>query len=114
MDVGTISHFGSLDEVRAAGATFALASSSGEAENGQVADKENATAATVAEDDEEEEELNWAIEQVSTLEPYEFYSKCTSVARSFCLIGLITLGSAFGIFVMAYPSRSWHPYFHPS
>ncbi|KAJ7215431.1 P-loop containing nucleoside triphosphate hydrolase protein [Mycena pura] len=104
MDVGTISHFGSLDEVRAAGATFALASFSGEAENGQVADKENATAATVVEDDEEEEELNWAIEQVSTLDPYEFYSKCTGVARSFSLIGLITLGSGFGIFVMAYPS----------
>ncbi|KAJ7224728.1 P-loop containing nucleoside triphosphate hydrolase protein [Mycena haematopus] len=105
MDVGTITHFGSFPEVRDAGATFALASAGGKAdsENGQVAVKEGATAATVV-DEEADEELNWVIEQASRLGAYAFYIKCTGVIRACGMFTLITIWSGIGLFVTAYLS----------
>ncbi|KAJ7869699.1 P-loop containing nucleoside triphosphate hydrolase protein [Mycena olivaceomarginata] len=105
MDAGTITHFGSFEEVREAGATFALASAMGEAdtEKGAVAVKEGATAATVV-DEEEDEELNWASEQTSRRAAYAFYIKCTGVIRACGLFALITIWSAIGIFATAYLS----------
>ncbi|KAF7360909.1 hypothetical protein MSAN_01120800 [Mycena sanguinolenta] len=105
MDAGTITHFGSFEEVRDAGATFALASANGETdvESGRVAVKEGATAATVV-DEEVDEELNWAHEQVSRMGAYAFYMKCTGVVRASGLFALITIWSGIGIFVTAYLS----------
>jgi hypothetical protein len=110
MDAGTITHFGSFEEVREAGATFALASAMGEAdaEKGAVAVKEGATAATVV-DEEEDEELNWASEQTSRRAAYAFYIQCTGVIRACGLFALITIWSAIGIFATAYLSSARLP-----
>ncbi|KAF7360011.1 hypothetical protein MVEN_00728700 [Mycena venus] len=105
MDAGTITHFGSFEEVRDAGATLALASAATEADsgNGQALAKESATAAMVV-DDEEDEELNWVIEQSSRMGAYAFYIKCTGVVRACSMFALITVWSGFGVFVTAYLS----------
>ncbi|KAJ6524323.1 P-loop containing nucleoside triphosphate hydrolase protein [Mycena capillaripes] len=103
MDAGKMTHFGSFDEVRDAGATFALASAAGEAGTAHVLGKEIAIAATVV-DEEEEEELNWSIEQSSRMGAYAFYIKCTGVWRACGLFALITVWSATGIFSTAYLS----------
>jgi ABC-type sulfate/molybdate transport systems ATPase subunit len=108
MDTGRITHFGSFEEARDAGAMFALASAAGEADagNGQALAKENATAAIVV-DDEEDEELNWVIEQSSRMSAYAFYIKCTGVVRACSMFALITVWSGFGVFVTAYLSSAW-------
>ncbi|KAJ7216700.1 P-loop containing nucleoside triphosphate hydrolase protein [Mycena rebaudengoi] len=105
MDTGRITHFGSFEEVRDAGATFALASAAAEADagNGQALAKESATAAIVV-DDEEDEELNWVIEQSSRMGAYAFYIKCTGVVRACSMFALITVWSGFSVFVTAYLS----------
>ncbi|KAJ7164480.1 hypothetical protein C8R46DRAFT_313109 [Mycena filopes] len=104
MDAGTITHFGSFEEVRAAGATFALASTTGDAgHGGQVAAKEGGTAATVT-DEELDEELNWNIEQSSRNGAYAFYIKCTGVFAFSVFITLIVLWSSAGVFSTAYLS----------
>ncbi|KAJ7364754.1 P-loop containing nucleoside triphosphate hydrolase protein [Mycena albidolilacea] len=104
MDAGMITHFGSFEEVREAGAAFALASSTGETDTDKVvAVKESATAATVV-DEEEDEELNWVNEQASRRGAYNFYLKCTGVLQSCGLFGLITIWSGLGIFATGYLS----------
>ncbi|KAJ7924025.1 P-loop containing nucleoside triphosphate hydrolase protein [Mycena leptocephala] len=104
MDVGKITHFGSFEQVRDAGATFAL-TSAGElaAKNGQVVAKEAATATTVV-DEENDEELNWTREQASRRSAYAFYMKCTGVLRACGLLLLITIWSGTQIFAMVYLS----------
>ncbi|KAF7344066.1 p-loop containing nucleoside triphosphate hydrolase protein [Mycena venus] len=103
MDAGTITHFGSFEEVRDAGATFPLASIAGEAAHGQVLVKEDATAATVV-DEEQNEELKWAHEQTSRRSAYAFYIKCTGVAMACGLFALIAVWSGLGVFSMVYLS----------
>ncbi|KAJ7164516.1 P-loop containing nucleoside triphosphate hydrolase protein [Mycena filopes] len=105
MDAGTITHFGSFEEVRAAGATFALASTTGDAGHGQgqVSAKEGGTAATVT-DEELDEELNWNIEQSSRNGAYVFYIKSTGVFAFSVFIMLIVLWSSAGVFSTAYLS----------
>ncbi|KAJ6527171.1 P-loop containing nucleoside triphosphate hydrolase protein [Mycena capillaripes] len=103
MDAGKITHFGSFEEVRDAGATFALASTAGKASTAHMVGKESATAATVV-DEEEDEELTWTIEQSSRRGAYAFYMKCTGVWRACGLFALITLWSGMGIFATGYLS----------
>jgi ABC-type sugar transport system ATPase subunit len=104
MDAGKITHFGSFEQVRDAGATFAL-TSAGElaAKNGQVVAKKAATAPTVV-DEEKDEELNWTREQASRWSAYAFYTKCTGVLRASGLLLLITIWSGTQIFAMVYLS----------
>ncbi|KAF7339150.1 hypothetical protein MVEN_01992000 [Mycena venus] len=104
MNAGKITHFGSFEQVRDAGATFAL-TSAGElaAQNGQVVAKEAATAPTVV-DEEKDEELNWTREQASRWSAYAFYMKCTGVLRVCGLLLLITIWSGTQIFAMVYLS----------
>ncbi|KAJ6612057.1 P-loop containing nucleoside triphosphate hydrolase protein [Mycena sp. CBHHK59/15] len=98
MDAGTITHFGSFEEVRDAGATFVLASiAEADAGNSQMAVIEGATAVTVV-DEEEDEELNWTKEQASRRGAYAFYMKCTGVVRSFGLFALVAVWSGIGVF----------------
>ncbi|KAJ6617219.1 P-loop containing nucleoside triphosphate hydrolase protein [Mycena sp. CBHHK59/15] len=99
-----ITHFGSFEQVRDAGATFAL-TSAGElaAKNAQVVAKEAATAPTVV-DEEKDEELNWTREQASRRSAYAFYMKCTGVLRACGLLLLITIWSGTQIFAMVYLS----------
>ncbi|KAK7017726.1 P-loop containing nucleoside triphosphate hydrolase protein [Favolaschia claudopus] len=104
MDAGTITHSGTFEEVRDAGAHFAMNTGNGEAEKAVVAAKEAVTAAAVVEDEEEEEELNWANEQTSRMAAYAFYIQCSGVVRTGILFAVIAAGSAAGIFVSAYPS----------
>ncbi|KAJ6522258.1 P-loop containing nucleoside triphosphate hydrolase protein [Mycena capillaripes] len=105
MDAGTIAHFGSFEEVRDAGATFALASTAGEANagNSQLAVKERATAADVV-DEEEDEELNWTLEQASRTGAYAFYIRCTGVFRATGMFALIAMWSGSAVFMTAYLS----------
>ncbi|KAJ7031461.1 P-loop containing nucleoside triphosphate hydrolase protein [Mycena alexandri] len=103
MDAGTITHFGSFEEVRDAGATFALAATTGNAGHGEVMTKESATAATIT-DEELDEELNWNIEQSSRNGAYAFYIKCTGVIRVGIFFTLIVIWSSIGIFSTAYLS----------
>ncbi|KAJ6527114.1 P-loop containing nucleoside triphosphate hydrolase protein [Mycena capillaripes] len=103
MDAGKITHFGTFEEVRDAGATFALASTAGEAGTAHVVGKETATAATVV-DEEEDEELTWTIEQSSRRGAYAFYMRCTGVWRACGLFALITLWSGMGILATGYLS----------
>ncbi|KAF7344045.1 hypothetical protein MVEN_01694000 [Mycena venus] len=98
MDAGTITHFGSFEEVRDAGATFALASiAEADAGNGQMAVTENSMAVAVV-DEEEDEELKWTKEQASRRGAYAFYMKCTGVVRSFGLFALVAVWSGVGVF----------------
>ncbi|KAF7338983.1 hypothetical protein MVEN_01974500 [Mycena venus] len=107
MDAGTITHFGSFEQVREAGATFASLASTAEAGigngNGQALAKEDATAATVV-DEEQDEELHWANEQTSRRGAYAFYIKCTGVARACGLFALIAVWGGISVFSMAYLS----------
>ncbi|KAJ7448600.1 P-loop containing nucleoside triphosphate hydrolase protein [Mycena galericulata] len=104
MDEGKITHFGSFEQVRDAGATFAL-TSAGElaAKSGQIVAKEAATAPTVV-DEEKDEELNWTREQTSRWSSYVFYVKCTGVLRVCGLLLLIIIWSGTQIFAMVYLS----------
>lgn len=104
MEAGKITHFGSFEEVRDAGAAFALASNAaGDAPHRQVAGNESATAATL-EDEEEDEELQWTNEQASRTGAYAFYIQCTGVVRTCGMFALITTWGGIGIFAMAYLS----------
>ncbi|KAF8145077.1 P-loop containing nucleoside triphosphate hydrolase protein [Mycena galopus ATCC 62051] len=107
MDAGTITHFGSFEEVRDAGAMFALASTVGAADAGnrniQLAVKESATAADVV-DEEEDQELNWTLEQASRTSAYGFYIRCTGVFRAAGMFALIAMWSGSAIFMTAYLS----------
>ncbi|KAJ7833676.1 P-loop containing nucleoside triphosphate hydrolase protein [Mycena leptocephala] len=105
MDAGKIAHFGSFEEVRDAGAAFALASGAAEADasRGQVGVKESVTAATV-DDEEEDEELQWTNERASRTGAYAFYIKCTGVVRTSSFFALITVWSGVGVFATVYLS----------
>jgi hypothetical protein len=111
MEAGTITHFGSFEEVRDAGAAFALASTAGEADagNSQLAVKETATAAEVV-DEEEDEELNWTLEQASRTGAYAFYIRCTGVFRATGMFALIAMWSGSAVFMTAYLSSMWLPH----
>lgn len=111
MDAGTITHFGSFEEVRDAGATFALASTAGETDagNSQLAVKDSATAVDVV-DEEEDEELNWTLEQASRTGAYAFYIRCTGVFRTTGMFALIAMWSGSAIFMTAYLSSMWLPH----
>ncbi|KAJ7139196.1 P-loop containing nucleoside triphosphate hydrolase protein [Mycena epipterygia] len=105
MDSGKITHFGSFEEVRDAGATFALASTAVETDAGksQVEVKQNASEATVVDEEKEEEEA-WTSEQASRRGAYAFYAKCTGYFQTVSLFALITVWSAVGLFATAYLS----------
>ncbi|KAJ6476003.1 P-loop containing nucleoside triphosphate hydrolase protein [Mycena vitilis] len=104
LDKGEMTHFGTFEEVRDAGATFALASPNGVSGAGHtVASKEAGTAATIV-DEEADAELTWTIEQSSRLGAYAFYIRMTGVLRACGLFALITLWSASGVFATAYLS----------
>ncbi|KAJ7110721.1 P-loop containing nucleoside triphosphate hydrolase protein [Mycena crocata] len=105
MDAGKLTHFGSFEEVRDAGATFALASSGGDAGagQGQVIAKEGATEATII-DEEKDEESNWVNEQESRLGAYAFYLKCTGVLHACALFALILVWNSVMLFSTAYLS----------
>ncbi|KAJ7747833.1 P-loop containing nucleoside triphosphate hydrolase protein [Mycena metata] len=103
MDSGTITHFGSFEEVRDAGATFALGSAAVDSSHGQIMTKETATAATVT-DEELDEELNWNIEQSSKSGAYTFYMKCTGLVWVALFFASIVVRSSIAIFSTAYLS----------
>ncbi|KAJ6528440.1 P-loop containing nucleoside triphosphate hydrolase protein [Mycena capillaripes] len=103
MEAGRITHFGSFEEVRDAGATFALASTEGEAGAAHVIGKESGTAATVV-DEEEDEELHWINEQSSRMGAYAFYIRCTGVIRACTMFAVITVWSSASLFATAYLS----------
>ncbi|KAJ7759637.1 P-loop containing nucleoside triphosphate hydrolase protein [Mycena metata] len=103
MEAGTVAHFGSFEDVRDAGATFALASSIGEAVHGDRITKEAATTATII-DEEQDEELNWNIEQASRNGAYAFYVKCTGVVRVGIFLAFVVMMTATMGFSMIYLS----------
>ncbi|KAF8171015.1 P-loop containing nucleoside triphosphate hydrolase protein [Mycena galopus ATCC 62051] len=105
MDAGMITHFGFFEEVRDAGATFALASTAEDidAANGGTVMKESATATFVV-DDEEDEDLQWANEQASRIGAYAFYIKCTGVARAAVMLVLIVIWSGSSVLATGYLS----------
>ncbi|KAJ7036384.1 P-loop containing nucleoside triphosphate hydrolase protein [Mycena alexandri] len=105
MNSGTITNFGSFAEVRDAGAMFALASTARDTDTSkrQVKDHENATEATVVDEENEEEEA-WGSEQRSRGGAYIFYAKCTGFFRTGCLLVIIAAESGVGIFSPAYLS----------
>ncbi|KAJ6596244.1 P-loop containing nucleoside triphosphate hydrolase protein [Mycena vulgaris] len=105
MDAGKITHFGSFEEVRDAGAMFALASTAVEADagKGQVAAKQNTTEATVVDEEKDEEEA-WNSEQASRRGAYTFYAKCTGFVQTGTLFVLITAWGGVSLFAMAYLS----------
>jgi ABC-type sulfate/molybdate transport systems ATPase subunit len=107
MDAGKITHFGSFEQVRDAGATFALASTEGDADAGknQVAEKQNATEAIVIDEEKDEEEA-WSAEQASRRGAYTFYAKCTGFLQTGTLFALIILWSGVGLFATAYLSSA--------
>ncbi|KAJ7717538.1 P-loop containing nucleoside triphosphate hydrolase protein [Mycena maculata] len=96
---GTITHFGSFEQVRDAGATFALASTA--ASGGQA----NSTEATIIDEEKEEEEA-WNSEQASRRGAYAFYVKCTGFFQTTSLLTLITVWSGIGLFSTAYLSSN--------
>ncbi|KAJ7751884.1 P-loop containing nucleoside triphosphate hydrolase protein [Mycena maculata] len=103
MDAGTITHFGSFEEVRDAGAAFALASTAADAGKGQVAAKQNSTEATVVDEEKEEEEA-WNSEQTSRRGAYAFYAQCTGFFQTTSVFALIAVWSGVGIFATVYLS----------
>ncbi|KAJ7653017.1 P-loop containing nucleoside triphosphate hydrolase protein [Mycena rosella] len=106
MDAGSITHFGSFEDVRDAGAQFALASTavdSDAAGKSEGTAKQNATEATVVDEEKEEEEA-WSAEQASRRGAYAFYAKCTGVLQTSTLLALITAWSSVGLFATAYLS----------
>ncbi|KAJ6537171.1 P-loop containing nucleoside triphosphate hydrolase protein [Mycena capillaripes] len=92
MSAGRIKHFGSFEEVRDAGATFALASNAGEAGAAYIINKESGTAATIV-DEEEDEEWHWINEQPSRMVAYALYFSLSCVA-----VGLAYVGYTLGTF----------------
>jgi hypothetical protein len=107
MDAGKITHFGSFEQVRDAGATFALASTAGDANTGknQIATKQNATEATVIDEEKDEEEA-WISEQASRSGAYTFYAKCTGFLHTGTVLTFITIWSGVGLFATAYLSSA--------
>ncbi|KAJ7653006.1 P-loop containing nucleoside triphosphate hydrolase protein [Mycena rosella] len=106
MDAGRITHFGSFEDVRDAGVQFALASTAVDADaagKSQGTAKQNATEATVVDEEKEEEEA-WSAEQASRRGAYAFYAKCTGVPQTSTLLALITAWSSVGLFATAYLS----------
>ncbi|KAJ7079446.1 P-loop containing nucleoside triphosphate hydrolase protein [Mycena belliarum] len=105
MDAGTITHFGTFEEVRDSGATFALASVAGAAGAGGHGGAATANAGeAVVVDEEKEEEEAWNAEQASRRGAYTFYAKCTGFARTGGLFALVTGWSGIGLFAPAYLS----------
>ncbi|KAJ7149444.1 P-loop containing nucleoside triphosphate hydrolase protein [Mycena crocata] len=105
MDAGKITHFGSFEEVRDAGATFALASVGGDTNAGadQVIAEQKATEVTIV-DEEEDEELKRTNKQASQLSAYTFYLKCTGVLHVCGFFALIVVWNGVTIFSTAYLS----------
>ncbi|KAJ7624899.1 P-loop containing nucleoside triphosphate hydrolase protein [Roridomyces roridus] len=87
MESGRVAHFGSFEQVRAAGATFALASLAVEAK-AQVMAEQNSTEATIVDEEKEEEEA-WSAEQISRRGAYLFYAKCAGYVQIAILGGFI-------------------------
>ncbi|KAJ7734086.1 P-loop containing nucleoside triphosphate hydrolase protein [Mycena metata] len=105
MASGTIIHFGSFAEVRDAGGAFALASPATDTDTSkqQVTVLDNATEATVVDEEKEEEEA-WVSDQTPRGSAYMFYAKCTGFFGTGCLLLIIAAESAVGIFSPAYLS----------
>ncbi|KAF7364178.1 hypothetical protein MSAN_01077100 [Mycena sanguinolenta] len=103
MDAGMISHFGSFEEVRDAGATFALATSETDAGSGGLAVKAGATA-VFSDNNDEDEEQQWVVEQSSRMGAYAFYIKCTGVIRAYGMFLLIAIWSGSAVLANAYLS----------
>ncbi|KAJ7454282.1 P-loop containing nucleoside triphosphate hydrolase protein [Mycena galericulata] len=106
MDAGKITHFGSFEDVRDAGATFALASTAVETGHGkaQAAEKQGSAEVTTVVDEEKEEEEAWNSEQASRRGAYAFYVKCTGFFQTGVLLTFITTWSGVGLFATAYLS----------
>ncbi|KAJ7505071.1 P-loop containing nucleoside triphosphate hydrolase protein [Mycena galericulata] len=103
MDAGRITHFGSFEQVRDAGATLALASTELNAGKSEATvKKQNTAEVTTVVDEEEEEEEAWSSEQASRRGAYTFYAKCTGFVRTTGFLALITVWSGIGIFSPAY------------
>ncbi|KAJ7138597.1 P-loop containing nucleoside triphosphate hydrolase protein [Mycena filopes] len=104
---GTITHFGSFEQVRDAGATLALASNATGSDAGnnrmQISTHEKAAAevATVVDEEKEEEEA-WTAEQASASGAYTFYARCTGLYRTGSLFLIIAAESAVTLFSPAY------------
>ncbi|KAJ7747834.1 P-loop containing nucleoside triphosphate hydrolase protein [Mycena metata] len=104
MDAGTITHFGSFEEVRDVGATFALASPGDDAGgHSQGVSKKSATAVDIT-DEEEDEELNWSIDQASKSSASIFYAKCTGFLRTAGFLTLLVTWSSVSLVSTAYLS----------
>ncbi|KAJ7669760.1 P-loop containing nucleoside triphosphate hydrolase protein [Mycena rosella] len=106
MDSGSITHFGSFEEVRDAGAKFALASTAVDADaasKSQMTATQSAMEATVV-DEEKEEEAAWSSEQASRRGADAFYAKCTGFLQTIGLLTLMTVWSSVSLFATAYLS----------
>ncbi|KAJ7753658.1 P-loop containing nucleoside triphosphate hydrolase protein, partial [Mycena maculata] len=105
MDAGTIAHFGTFEQVRDAGATFAVASTAAGDGAGKspAATKQSSTEATVV-DEEEEEQAAWNSEQASRRGAYAFYAECTGFVQTISFLILITVWSGVDLFSTAYLS----------
>ncbi|KAJ7203983.1 P-loop containing nucleoside triphosphate hydrolase protein [Mycena rebaudengoi] len=105
MDAGTLTHFGSFEQVLDASTAFALASAAveGDAGKSRVAVAQNATEATVVDEEKEEEEA-WNSEQASRRGAYKFYANCTGFVRTGILLAIITVSSGVSLFSTAYLS----------
>ncbi|KAK7008519.1 hypothetical protein R3P38DRAFT_2643731 [Favolaschia claudopus] len=110
---GTITHFGTFEEVREAGATLALINTAAEAElatapgKDQLAVRKEATIASSAAQDEfidedEEAEIEWVNERESRMGAYAFYARCTGVWRAGSVVAFITIWSTTGIATTAF------------
>jgi predicted cobalt transporter CbtA len=108
MDAGTLTHFGSFEQVLDASTAFALASAAveGDAGKSRVAVAQNATEATVVDEEKEEEEA-WNSEQASRRGAYKFYANCTGFVRTGILLAIITVSSGVSLFSTAYLSSTW-------
>ncbi|KAJ7489763.1 P-loop containing nucleoside triphosphate hydrolase protein [Mycena galericulata] len=108
MDSGKITHFGSFEQVRDEGATFALASTAVNTGSGgksrATVEKQSPAEVTTVVDEEEEEEEAWSSEQASRRGAYAFYAKCTGFLQTAGFLVLVTLWSGVGVFSPAYLS----------
>lgn len=104
---GKVTHYGSFEEARNAGATFALASKAGQA----VKPTEDIVKAytnfpDILTEDEEDEELTWASEQAPKYAVYKLYLKCTGGWYASMLIMLVMLSNATGLGSNGYLTRN--------
>lgn len=107
LESGLITHFGSFEEVRDAGATFALASNQAGETSKSTEDivKADTLISEVMTEDVDDEALVWAAEQGPKYSAYNFYWRCTGSWLASTLIAAIVLTSAVQLGSNGYLTR---------